>query len=635
MLLNDGIIEKNGDGLKANWGLLNANVARLGKESNPLNANFAHLGKKSRLRARWLSRNLKEALEQRELAHAFRVLFKYYPAEGHLFRTISVSDLIVFHVIMSLEGRQYQASSVDAKYQSFVTAILEDRARTIDGIQRALNRSKIAGLQDFYDNLHGERDDKAQRRLVAAFGYVHGLANRVKERVKCVHPREYTSLLQDFGNNLRRCGDPLDATSPIAPEWSCVLARDVARVIRLLHTAHSAAFFIVDSLRNPFEIICLRQEFANCFVMSLYADKGIRSERVRAAIADDAEGALSPEEKLAIFEEADRRDSGKDITTAEESLYKQNVPKCVQLSDIAINNGLCVASAGCRMTLANRLLRPLCLILEPGCTRPTEDETFMNEAYTIAVKSNCISRQVGAVVIGPKGYIVGAGWNDVGRGLISCGLRAIADLEGDWCPSLVAAINPGGQSPEQLVSAVAQEYAPGLPEDQAKQCWFCFKDVMANRSQRPKLLESLRRRVDALQCEPEKKEELQEWCRELFNGVLDDVKIHQLEFCLALHAEENAILQGARIGGMGLRGGKIYTTAEPCTLCSKKIHQVGLKEVIYTEPYPKSLREVYMPGVDVRQFEGVKPRAYIRLFMPHHDRKDWQELAVRGLIPDM
>jgi dCMP deaminase len=259
----------------------------------------------------------------------------------------------------------------------------------------------------------------------------------------------------------------------------------------------------------------------------------------------------------------------------------------------------------------------------------------MNEAYTIAMKSNCISRQVGAVVIGPKGYIVGAGWNDVGRGLISCGLRAIADLGDVWCQNLATAINPSGQAPEQLAASVAKEYGPGLSEDQAKQCWFCFKDLMANRLQRPKLLESFRRGVDALQCDPEKKAELQGLLRELLNGVLDDVKIHQLEFCLALHAEENAILQGARIGGMGLRGGKIYTTAQPCTLCSKKIHQVGLKEVIYTEPYPKSLPELYMPGVSLRQFDGVKPRAYIRLFMPHHDRKDWQELAVRGLLPNI
>lgn len=46
--------------------------------------------------------------------------------------------------------------------------------------------------------------------------------------------------------------------------------------------------------------------------------------------------------------------------------------------------------------------------------------------------------------------------------------------------------------------------------------------------------------------------------------------LHQLEYCLALHAEENAIIQSSKIGGMGLKGGSIYTTAQPCPLCTKK-----------------------------------------------------------------
>ena len=52
----------------------------------------------------------------------------------------------------------------------------------------------------------------------------------------------------------------------------------------------------------------------------------------------------------------------------------------------------------------------------------------MNMAYTMAMKSNCMSRQVGAVIEGKYGYLVGAGWNDVGVGQISCGKRNIKDL---------------------------------------------------------------------------------------------------------------------------------------------------------------------------------------------------------------
>lgn len=80
LLLDDNLVVQENGGLEVNWGLLNANVA--------------HFGKDGGRRPGPLPQDLKAAFEQRELAHAFRVLFKYYPPQGHLFRTISVSDLI-------------------------------------------------------------------------------------------------------------------------------------------------------------------------------------------------------------------------------------------------------------------------------------------------------------------------------------------------------------------------------------------------------------------------------------------------------------------------------------------------------------------------------------------------------------
>ena len=52
-------------------------------------------------------------------------------------------------------------------------------------------------------------------------------------------------------------------------------------------------------------------------------------------------------------------------------------------------------------------------------------------------------------------------------------------------------------------------------------------------------------------------------------------KSKTLQYCRALHAEENAILQTAKIGGIGLKNATIYTTTFPCELCAKKIYQVG------------------------------------------------------------
>jgi len=624
ILMDSGIVLTSFP-LQVNWEMLNSEIATTGDLHDHLDDTPELSGP--------VSDAFKGALTQRELAHAFRVLFKYYPQSGHLFRTISVSDLIVFHTMRALEEREFREEAVPDQYRNFVRAISAHRTQISEGFRKALERVEIFGLSHYYAKLHGENDEHDQEKLVRAFGLIHVVSQRVKSHLNLLHPREYVALLQDFGNNIRRCGDPFDASSPVQPERSYTLARDVARVIRLLHSRKAASFFVIDSLRNPFEIIFLRHEFADFFVVSLYADKEIRTERTQDEMRRRSDGALAIDEAIAIFEEADRRDSGGDISTPEENLYKQNVPKCVQLSDIAVNNGLCVCSEDCRETLAHSLLRPLCLILEPGCTKPTEDEMFMNGAYTLAVKSNCISRQVGAIVVGPQGYIVGAGWNDVGKGLVSCGVRAIADLGSQWCMDIVDAITRG--TPEELIADLAASYGQGLPHDQAKQCWLCFKDVMAKKTVRPKIMDALRRKVETLAGEAETKAKAQRVLEQLFEQVLSDVNIHQLEYCLALHAEENAILQSAKIGGMGMRGGKIYTTAQPCTLCSKKIQQVGLSEVIYTEPYPKSHPDVYMPGVTVRQFEGVKPRAYIRLFMPHHDRKEWQELSVRGLIPNI
>jgi dCMP deaminase len=51
------------------------------------------------------------------------------------------------------------------------------------------------------------------------------------------------------------------------------------------------------------------------------------------------------------------------------------------------------------------------------------------------------------------------------------------------------------------------------------------------------------------------------------------------EICRAIHAEQNAILQGA-IHGISLDGATLYCTHSPCMLCAKEIVQAGIKEVV-------------------------------------------------------
>lgn len=56
------------------------------------------------------------------------------------------------------------------------------------------------------------------------------------------------------------------------------------------------------------------------------------------------------------------------------------------------------------------------------------------------------------------------------------------------------------------------------------------------------------------------------------------------EICRAIHAEQNAIIQGA-IHGVKLDGGTMYCTNTPCGVCAKEIVQVGIKKVVSYHDY--------------------------------------------------
>jgi dCMP deaminase len=60
------------------------------------------------------------------------------------------------------------------------------------------------------------------------------------------------------------------------------------------------------------------------------------------------------------------------------------------------------------------------------------------------------------------------------------------------------------------------------------------------------------------------------------------------ELCRGLHAEQNAIIQAA-LHGVSIEGGVMYSTHQPCVLCTKMIINAGLPAIYYLEPYPDPL----------------------------------------------
>ena len=79
------------------------------------------------------------------------------------------------------------------------------------------------------------------------------------------------------------------------------------------------------------------------------------------------------------------------------------------------------------------------------------------------------------------------------------------------------------------------------------------------------------------------------------------------EICYATHAEQNAIIQAARMG-ICIDGATLYCTHQPCSICTKMIINSGITRVVYDEGYPEkfSLDLFAEAGVAIEKFGDLK-----------------------------
>ena len=409
---------------------------------------------------------------------------------------------------------------------------------------------------------------------------------------------ELGALLQDLGDNARRCGNPIDYESKFEQQNAktlFILASEANNMIKFYrHKKREIVYdkFVIEAFRNPYEVEFFRNRYYEFFLISIYAPESLRQVRGN------------------FDRERDNRDKGKGVKVRE--FYKQNVSECVLLSDIAVNNDAKY------IDFHRKLAKHFALICRPGCIAPTEDELFMQEAYSMSLKSNCISRQVGAIVVGQRGCIVGAGWNDVGAGQTPCSYRRISDIDIEY--AFPIAVRGEEAEFSTFVKDAFRSYE--------KHC-YCFKDEYSKFKTRERILKlcekdsyKFAKLCKNISADLKGKEE------ELRN-LSECLSVKKLEYCRALHAEENAILQSSIIGGIGIEGATIYTTTFPCELCAKKIYQARIKKVVFTEPYPDSISEdvFFKDGshsIELVQFEGVKSYSYFKLYKPSVNKKEFQ-----------
>ena len=76
------------------------------------------------------------------------------------------------------------------------------------------------------------------------------------------------------------------------------------------------------------------------------------------------------------------------------------------------------------------------------------------------------------------------------------------------------------------------------------------------------------------------------------------------ELCYAVHAEQNALIQAARMG-VSVYGATMYVTYSPCIICARLIINAGIVKVIYRYDYPDDFSKEILKeaGVELVKFD--------------------------------
>jgi dCMP deaminase len=80
------------------------------------------------------------------------------------------------------------------------------------------------------------------------------------------------------------------------------------------------------------------------------------------------------------------------------------------------------------------------------------------------------------------------------------------------------------------------------------------------------------------------------------------------ELCRALHAEQNAIIQGA-FHGVSVRDSVLYCTTQPCVICAKMLINAGVKRIVYEGEYADhlALEMLREAGVELDHVAPAEP----------------------------
>ena len=435
---------------------------------------------------------------------------------------------------------------------------------------------KLDEIENKFDELHNKRItiksiiEKNEESGLSSQGtydfYFNELSNftdLLKSNMDLLSNNGFISIFQICANNIRTSGDYLNKN--FIPENINKLSQRTNALIKVLRnrskTTKENVCIVIDSIRNPYEASFFKDRYSAFYLWAITTKEEDRKRR------------LLKQHNLnnGQIQTIDAKEYPKKLT-AHAQFSAINLRECIQNADIYIYNKEDNEKGFCRTK--RKILKYISLIKHPGLITPTRDERLMQIAFGAKVNSGCISRQVGAVVTDEYYSVKAIGWNNTPEGQTPCLMRNVDNLirnEDEHAFSQYEKTN------SEFLEKIHQSYTN--IDNNGHNITYCFKDI---------------------------------------KNKIDNEKnqVHTR----ALHAEENAFLQLAKYGSAGIKGGFLYTTASPCELCSKKAYQLGIKKVLYIDPYP-GISESHIINCGsllpkLRLFEGAIGRAYNQLYTP-------------------
>lgn len=408
--------------------------------------------------------------------------------------------------------------------------------------------------------------------------YCNLLPSALSEIRKTVGEGEFTKVFQEVGSNLRKSGSPFGGTRE--PSSVFRISEKINQIVKSIHKENQSlekrrpTHIVIDAIRNPLEAVFFQDRYSSFYLVSITVAESQRLARLRACGYSDGDISIIDKAEYSPYDASD-----------ENGYYRQDIMGCIQRADIHIWNADCRDLASEYHDLANQLLKFVSLIKRPGLVTPSAVERCMQIAFTAKLNSGCISRQVGAVVVDKNFSVRSIGWNDAPHGQVPCNLRCRDDLIKGRDPEAYSDFEKGDGAYLREFKERSNKYFVSSIESKGLNKAFCFKSEY-----------------------------------NAFTGERNQVHTR------SLHAEENAFLQLAKYGSVGVMGGKLFTTASPCELCSKKAYQLGIDEIYYVDPYPGiSISHVISSGnarPKLILFSGAIGRAFHRLYTPVFSYKD-------------